>query len=349
MTFVPCLVRSMHGSEVRALTLGHRLLDDYLAFVGARARLNTWLATAYDLKVFFTVVAKEPAQVTAPDVFAFLEQQRAPRLGERVVRLEDGESGLSARTIARRLSSLSGLFAYLLARGDAGVVRNPVPRGLSSRQPGRRGRGGVPLVRTPRTLPRVLGPDEVDAMLTALRTRRDTAMVQAMLLGGLRRSEVLGLRLGDVNAGERRLFIADGKGGRQRIVPVSSRFFAALGDYLNDERPRISTTDRVFVVLKGPHRGGPLSAAGLDEILAGARKRAGLTRLTCHQLRHTCFTRLREAGMTLEAIQAQAGHASIESTRIYLHLANDWLAGEYLRAAASIDSQSNPTDVGVIE
>ncbi|QHE73952.1 tyrosine-type recombinase/integrase [Rhodococcus sp. WAY2] len=139
------------------------------------------------------------------------------------------------------------------------------------------------------------------------------------------------------------------KGGRQRIVPVSSRFFAALGDYLNDERPRISTTDRVFLVLKGPHRGGPLSAAGLDEILAGARKRAGLTRLTCHQLRHTCFTGLREAGMALEAIQAQAGHASIEFTRIYLHLANDWLAGEYLRAAASIDSQSNPTDVGVIE
>ena len=121
--FVPCLVRSMHGSEVRALSLGHPLLDDYLAFVGARARVNTWLATAYDLKVFFTVVGKEPARVTAPDVFAFLKAQRAPRLGERVVRLEDGESGLAARTIARRLSSVSGLFAYLCARGDVGVAR----------------------------------------------------------------------------------------------------------------------------------------------------------------------------------------------------------------------------------
>ena len=47
---------------------------------------------------------------------------------------------------------------------------------------------------------------------------------------------------------------------------------------------------------------------------------------TCHQLRHTCLTRLREAGMSLEAVQAQAGHRSIESTRIYLHLTNDWLA-----------------------
>lgn len=132
MTFVPCLVRSMHGSEVRALSLGHPLLDDYLAFV--RARVNTWLTTAYDLKVFFTVVGEEPAQVTTPEVFAFLTAQRAPRLGEGVVRLEDGEAGLAARTIARRLSSVSGLFAYLSARGDVGLVRNPVPRG--SVQPG---------------------------------------------------------------------------------------------------------------------------------------------------------------------------------------------------------------------
>jgi integrase len=60
---------------------------------------------------------------------------------------------------------------------------------------------------------------------------------------------------------------------------------------------------------------------------------------TCHQLRHTCLTRLREAGMALEAVQAQAGHASIESTRIYLHLADDWLAGQYRRAAEAIDAQ----------
>jgi integrase len=72
----------------------------------------------------------------------------------------------------------------------------------------------------------------------------------------------------------------------------------------------------------------------------GARRRAGLTQATCHQLRHTCFTRLREAGMALEAIQAQAGHASIESTRIYLHLSNDWLAGEYRRAAEAIEAQA---------
>lgn len=92
------------------------------------------------------------------------------------------------------------------------------------------------------------------------------------------------------------------------------------------------------MVLRGPTRGRPLSADGLDEILDGVRKRTGLPRLTCHQLRHTCLTRLREAGMALEAVQAQAGHRSIESTRIYIHLANSWLVEQYLQASAAIDA-----------
>jgi len=161
-------------------------------------------------------------------------------------------------------------------------------------------------------------------------------MVQAMLLGALRRCEVLGLRLRDVQLADRRLFIADGKGGHQRIVPISSAFFLTLGDYLDREREAIDT-DAVFVVLKGPNRGRPLSAAGIDEILRGARTRAGLEHLTCHMLRHTCLTRLREAGMALEAVQAQAGHRSIESTRIYLHLADRWLAGEYFGAIDALE------------
>jgi integrase/recombinase XerD len=236
---------------------------------------------------------------------------------------------------------LSGLYAYLLVRGDTGVAVNPVPHGLATRRQTERGGGrGVPLLRAPRTLPRVLSPAEVDALVAALRTRRDRAMIEAMLLGGLRRCEVLGLRLSDVKPGERRVFIAHGKGGQQRMVPISGRFFATVGGYLDHERAPTSPTDRLFVVLKGPNCGQPLSAAGVDTIVRAARARAGLSHLTCHQLRHTCLTRLREAGMALEAVQAQAGHASIESTRIYLHLANDWLAGEYARAAEAIDAQA---------
>jgi site-specific recombinase XerD len=191
-----------------------------------------------------------------------------------------------------------------------------------------------------------VSPADADRFVAALRTRRDRAMVEAMLLGGLRRCEVLGLRLRDLSPGEHRVFIAEGKGGHQRSVPVSKRFFSTLAEYLAEERPE-TDVDHVFVVLKGPRRGQPLSAYGLDEIVDGARQRSGIARLTCHQLRHTCLTRLREAGMALEAVQAQAGHRSIESTRIYVHLANAWLAEEYTRAAEAIEADlATPSAAG---
>lgn len=274
--------------------------------------------------------------MTSADIFDFIADQRGDRS---VVRISDGESGLSARTIARRLSSISGFFAYLVARGDTPVRSNPVPRGLSTRRRSGR-RTQVPLVRVPRTLPKILSPAEVVSLLGALRAHRDRAMVYAMVLGGLRRCEVLGLDLGHVQVPERSLFIAEGKGGHQRVVPISNTFFTAVGDYLRHERPADADTDRVFVTLKGPNRGEPMTADGVDKILQSARARAGLERATCHQLRHTCLTRLREAGMELEAVQAQAGHVSIESTRIYLHLTDDWLAGEYRRAAERIDADA---------
>ena len=336
-----CLEKSFVGGELRQLRLGHQFLDDYLTLVMARARPNTALAIAYDLLVFFRIVGKTPEEISPKDLLAFVTEQRKPRGAENVARIQDGEAGLSARTIKRRLASISGLFNYLVVRGDAGVDTNPVPRGLGMRPlRGRRGVRGVPLIRTPQTLPRILEPSDVDLFVAALRSRRDQAMVFAMVLGGLRRCEVLGLRLEDLKPGERRVMIAQGKGGRARIVPVSARFFAALGEYLEHERPPTSPDNHVFVVLKGPRRGQPLSPAGLDQIVQTARRRAGLSHLTCHQLRHTCFTRLREAGMALEAIQAQAGHASIESTRVYIHLANGWLAEEYLRASRALEAEA---------
>ena len=336
MSNFPVLVRSVSPSGEASYALGDPLVDRYLEFVRGRCRANTLRATAFDLKTFFTVVTKPPVEVRPVDVFDFLIHQRGDR---KVVRIADGESGLSARTIARRLSTVSGFYSYLLARGDTTVTVNPVPRGLSTRnKSGSRRTTTAPLVRVPRTLPTILSPAEIDRLIGALRTDRDRAMILAMVLGGLRRCEVLGLRLADLWVGERRVFIAEGKGGHHRVVPIANRFFTAAGNYLHDERPKPAATDRLFVVLKGPRRGQPLSAEGVDEILDGARRRAGLERGTCHELRHTCLTRLREAGMALEAVQAQAGHRSIESTRIYLHLSNDWLAGEYQRAAALIDA-----------
>ncbi len=335
-----CLIRSRGPSGEPVVRLGMPLVDDYLEFLAGRCRPNTVLAAAYDMRVFFGVVDKSAEDVRAADVLGFMTAQRTGRGdGARLQPVEVGEqnSGVATSTLARRLSMISGFFAYLQARGD--ITANPVPRGLPTRRERSRPGQGVPLTRRTRRLPQILTPAEVDALTAALRTHRDRAVVAAMVLGGLRRCEVLGLRLEDLRVAERRVFIADGKGGHQRLIPVSARFFTAVAAYLEAERPAGAGTDRVFVVLKRPRRGQPLSVRGLDEVLAGARRRAGLTHATCHELRHTCLTRLREAGMALEAVQAQAGHASIESTRIYLHLADDWLAAQYRKAAEVLDAQ----------
>ena len=98
----PCLVRAVSLSGQVRYSLGDRLVDRYLEFVAGRCRPNTLRAVAFDLKSFFLVVGKEPVEVTPADVFDFLADQRGDRT---VVRLADRESGLSARTIARRLWS----------------------------------------------------------------------------------------------------------------------------------------------------------------------------------------------------------------------------------------------------
>ena len=159
MSWSPSVERRRIGQFGVEVRLGHPLLDDYLRFVAARCRPNTVLATGFDLKVFFTFTGKDPVEVTVTDVLDFIADQRAPRRGGNVVRLQDGEAGLSARTIRRRLASLSGLFGYLVARGL--LSASPVPgwRTVGRGPPGNRtartgspaGAGScAPTVRPPR-------------------------------------------------------------------------------------------------------------------------------------------------------------------------------------------------------
>src|SRR5262249_12883958 len=156
------------------------------------------------------------------------------------------------------LSIVSGFFAFLQARGD--VAANPVPRGLPTRRERARPRQGGPPGRGTRAVPRGLWAAGGGGVAGGLRTRRERAVGAGVVLGGLGRCEVLGLGLGDLRAAERRVFVAEGKAGRQRLIPISGRFFAAVAAYLDAERPPGTSSDRVFVVLKGPRRGQPLSA-----------------------------------------------------------------------------------------
>lgn len=125
--FSPVLDRFEDGAGRELIRLGHPAVDAYLELVAARARPNTLLAQAYDLKVFFSVVDVDPVEVVGSDVLAFITAQRQPRVAGNVVRIEDGEQGLSARTIKRRLATVTGFYDYLVVRGD--VAANPVPAG----------------------------------------------------------------------------------------------------------------------------------------------------------------------------------------------------------------------------
>jgi site-specific recombinase XerC len=158
--------------------------------------------------VFFTVIAKDPIEVRPKDVMSFVTAQRRPKAGaENVVRIADGSAGLAAATIKRRLAAVSCFYGYLITRDDVAVTTNPVPRGIATRRSRSQGGRGLPLVRGVRRLPRILDPVEIDALMGALRTERDRAMTQAMVLGGLRRCEVLGLHLDDLRLGEWRVLI----------------------------------------------------------------------------------------------------------------------------------------------
>jgi integrase/recombinase XerD len=130
------LVCSRDRSGELVVRVGVPLVGVYLELLDGRCRPNTVRAAAYDLKVFFSVVAKRPDQVQPADVLAFITAQRTGRAGERGVLQPVGPGaepgGVSAATVRRRLSIVSGFFAFLQARGD--VAANPVPRGLPTRR-----------------------------------------------------------------------------------------------------------------------------------------------------------------------------------------------------------------------
>jgi len=131
-----CVARPAGSGGGLDVRVGVPLADVYLEFLAGRCRPNTVGAAAYDLKVFFTVVGKPPGEVVPGDVLAFITAQRTGRVeGHAVLQPVAGggePAGVSAATVRRRLSIVSGFFAFLQARGD--VAANPVPRGLATRR-----------------------------------------------------------------------------------------------------------------------------------------------------------------------------------------------------------------------
>jgi len=337
----PCLRDDAGGADVAAV-------NGFLAHLAARAfSPATVRAYAYDLLNFVRFCAERGlslGSVSPADVFAYLDWQGRPagRAGGTVVRLAE-RRGTAPATMNRRIAAVRGLFEYLVMTG--GRADNPVPaarrssglraprRGLLGHLGPGRPRSGGRLVRAERRLPESLEPADVDAFLADLATHRDRAIVLGMVLGGLRAAEVRGLLLANVDMGLRRLRLM-GKGGRERVVPVDAAFFAELGAYLRQERPKGCRTPECFVVLRGQTAGQPLTEAGLRSLFRTHRERSGATRVRPHRLRHTYGTELAAAGMDLLVLRELMGHASPETTAGHIHLSPESLAAEYAAARA---------------
>jgi integrase/recombinase XerC len=218
------------------------LVNLFLGHLGSRAfSPATVRAYAYDLLNFLRFPAGRRARladVVATDLFDYLDWQQRPvgTAGRRVVRLAErrGAASSTMNPAGRRGPR------PVRVRGDDGVrTVSPVPaarrssglraspRGLLGHVGAGRPRGGGRLVRQPRRLPESLEPGDVAVFLADLRTFRDRAIMLAMLLGGPRAAEVRSLRLAAVDMGLRRVRVT-GKGGRERVVPVDSAFFAEL-------------------------------------------------------------------------------------------------------------------------
>ena len=275
------------------------------------------------------------------DVFDWLEWQGRPVLtaGERVVRI-GAVRGAAPATMNRRVAAARGLFEYAVMCGH--IDQNPVPAprrssGLRARRSGllwhvggRRTPGPGRLVRQDRPLRETVEAADIAVFVADLNTHRDRAIVLAMLLGGLRAGEVRRLRLADVDMGMRQVTVL-GKGNKSRMVPIDGAFFGEVRAYLDGERPRGLSTPECFVVLRGPTRGQAMTEAGLRKIFRVHRARTAAVRVRPHRLRHTFGTDLASAGIDVLVLRELMGHAHVETTTAYVHLAPATIAAEWAR------------------
>jgi site-specific recombinase XerD len=328
-----------------------QLINDYLGYVADRGYSpRTVRAYAFDLLAFARWLAGEDlsvAQVSTDVLLRFLTFCRGTVLpgqaGGNVVGLRTGRSaGYAPATINRRLAAISGLFGYRQMR-EPDLV-SPVPRAGAARRATPAQRAGLLVhlarpkgrsrlrVREPRRLPRGLDRAETAALLSSFRTERDRAMAGLMLFSGLRSAEVLGLTVRDVDIPTGWVRVI-GKGDKERRVPLDVDVAGLIQTYLFAERPE-SDSPALFLVAKGPHRGQPLTAAGLRTVFRHHRKRAGVPAGHPHALRHSFGTALAEAGVDLAVLQALLGHDHVDSSAAYIHLAPAHLRASYDAARA---------------
>ncbi len=177
----------------------------------------------------------------------------------------------------------------------------------------------IPFGKRPKTLPCVLSPDEVLRLFEATTTRRDRVLLQTAYACGLRIGELLHLRVTDINSARMVIHVRQGKGAKDRLVPLSQRLLDDLRGYWKQYRP----TTWLF---PGTFTDRALTASNVQRLCQRLVTRAGIGKpATPHTLRHSYATHLLEAGVDVVTLQKLLGHRDLSTTAHYLHLTTDRL------------------------
>jgi integrase/recombinase XerD len=276
------------------------VIDTYLSYLRDVRRMspNTLESYARDLALLAAFAEKREVAVEAlgrDDLEAFVRQLMS--------------SGLSPRSVARAVACLRGYYRFVA------VERNQESSPADDLRP----------PRAWAALPKFLSLDEVDRLLaqpdpSAPRGLRDKALIEVLYATGLRVSEVVALRAGDLNLDEGYLTCI-GKGDKQRMVPLGHEAADWVRKYIREGRPRLlkkKSSPWLFVNARG---GAALSRVGLWKVLKEYGIKAGISRaISPHVLRHSFATHLLERGADLRMIQVMLGHADLSTTQIYTHV-----------------------------
>lgn len=286
----------MQAMPPKKLLSGHA--QSFLDFCRVEKGLSANSLSSYfiDLQRFSNGISPlAPQSATAEDLGRYVESLYG--------------AGLSARSIARHMTTLRNFYSFLTREGkvpaDPSEFLTP-PRQWS-------------------TLPKYLNREEIDRLLAAPDAGkptglRDRAMLELLYATGLRVTELCRLELSNVERDSGVLRVT-GKGNKQRLVPFGESAGEAIGRYLNEARPAL-LKGRASRFLFVTARGGAMTRQGFWKLLGGYGKKAGIFRdLTPHVVRHSFATHLVEGGADLRSVQIMLGHADISTTQVYTHVA----------------------------
>lgn len=224
------------------------------------------------------------------------------------------QEGLEARSISRNMVAVRGLYKFLLLDGH--IRHDPTVN--------------VEAPKSWQTLPKFLTPDEVELLLKQPDQTpegiRDAAMLQLLYATGLRVSELIGLKLADINL-DTGLLTCLGKGSKERSVPFGRAAEEALRAYLPVRQQILKGKASSHLFLSA--QGRPISRQQFWKAIVEYGERAGIGHITPHMIRHTFATHLLEHGADLRSVQLMLGHSDVSTTQVYTHVTNERLREVY--------------------